>query len=188
MPCGVILCLLLAVEPVDRDQLTRHIIDGLSRIPNHICTETLQRSEKRPGKRDYDSMDRVRLDVGYIGGIERYSWPGDESLAADDPRTLVSGSISNGDFATLVREVFTSPQAVFAEAAGDQAHDPLARCYAFRVPFEGSTWSIITASGLDARVAYHGSFCIDKESLDLLRIDFADGCLTGYARRLTGCT
>ncbi len=180
MQFGVVLCLLLAVEPLNRDQVRRHVIDGLSRVPNHICTETLRRSEKRPGAHNYASMDRVRLDVGYIGEIERYSWPGNESLTVDDPRQLISGSVSNGDFAMLVHEVFTSPHAVFAEARENRDHGLVTRCYNFRVPIEGSTWSI-TAPGLDARVAYHGSFCIDKESLDLQQIDFvADGLPSSF--------
>lgn len=145
---------------------------NLSRLPNYTCRETIERTSAHPNSRHFSLIDRLRLEVAYVGGRELYAWPGEDTFEDRGLAEIVGGgaAIGTGSFALHARAVFTSKAPVFSWA-GETEHDgkPLVR-FNFQVTREKSRYAIRT--GLEALVvAYGGYFEADPETLDPLLLD-----------------
>ncbi len=142
-------------------------VDNLRALPNYTCTATIERSGRQSASRRYENIDRIRLEIGYVGGRELYGWPGGEKIAEDDLRQLVGGTITNGDFALLTRVVFAGPGVVFRNIRREDVGGRAVVSGEFTASREGSQWIV----GLGPRtepVGYSGSFQVDAELLQLI--------------------
>jgi hypothetical protein len=161
-------------------RVKRHVKQELEHLPAYTCLETVQRSTNHAGKRKgLAPLDTVRLEILYTGNRELYASPGAQDFQEQDPSSYTSGGLmGNGVFASHLQTVFISESALFTYRGDDNvardrgwAH---AVKYDFRIPLSLSGWTITvgTARGL---VASRGSFWVDPDSLDLLRMDiYAD--------------
>ncbi len=174
---AIVLCLLAiriaaGADHPTLEQVKEKVLQDLRRLPNCTCTEIIERSYRGPERSKYTPGDRLQVEVGYVNGEELYSRPGGRALSQSDLTRLVSGSISTGDFVMMAGNLFTSATAVF-EAAGEELRARRAALrYYFRVPAEHSYW-IVRAPGAEVEVAYHGSFWVAKDTLELIELAFA---------------
>lgn len=155
-------------------KIQRHVKAELEHLPAYTCLETVERSRSgRAGR--LDPVDTVRLEVLYNGGRELYASPGARVFGDGAPSSFVSGGmIGDGVFATHLFSIFASNSAIFTY----RGEDTLARNrgwaravkYDFRISHFNSGWQIVltTASGI---VGEQGSFWVDPETLDLLRVE-----------------
>jgi hypothetical protein len=145
--------------------------ENLQRLPNYTCLETIERSVRRAVSRRFELIDLVRLEVAYVDGKELFAWPGSRTFEDRDITEMVSGgAIGNGSFALHARSIFLSNSALF-QYAGEVTLDGRA---AFRFDYEvpmirsGYKLRVKPAEGI---VGYKGSFWIDPQTLDLMRLD-----------------
>lgn len=161
-------------------RIKRHIKQELEHLPAYTCLETVQRSTSHTSKhKGLAPLDTVRLEVLYTGNRELYASPGAQDFHEHDPSSYTSGGLmGDGIFASHLHSVFVSESALFTYRGDDSvAHDrgwAQAAKYDFRIPLSLSGWNITVGAARDV-VASKGSFWVDPDSLDLLRMDvFAD--------------
>ena len=171
--------------------------DILDRMPNYICTQTMERSESwgrpqafipglsgapkkpapesgcywtpEPDRDRYPQTDRVRVDLLLTSAGERYSWPRENRFQNRDLLSLVPiRENSTGGFGGFLRSIFAGDN-VF-EYRGETVESGRAvRLYAFRVAREKSEYWFGT--GTNRRIgACEGTFLVDPETADLVRL------------------
>jgi hypothetical protein len=157
-----------------------HMMETLTRQPNYTCLETIERWQRSGLARTYTFLDRLRLEVALVDGKEMFAWPGSQRFEDHDIREWVpSGTFGTGEFAAHSRVVFGSNAATF-EPRGEQDFSKSDRetrravRFDFTVPQLVSGYRIRTGVA-EAVVGYRGSFYVDPQSLDLMRLEvFAD--------------
>jgi hypothetical protein len=170
--------------------VSRKVADTIHRIPNYMCTETVERKRSAPAVLGTGSCaelaaesrrlrltsypvssDRLRLDVAVGSGTEMYSWVGQDRFSDRGITAVVnSGAISTGAFAGFLDEIFGGgdrPEISYRGAVND-AGRPLFE-FLFRVPYENSHY-FYSAGTLRAKVAYDGTFRLDPTSEDLAQL------------------
>jgi Arc/MetJ family transcription regulator len=148
--------------------------DNLARLPNYTCTQTIERSTRRAPTRRFELLDTVRLEVALVEGKEMYGWPGAKRIDESDITKLVSGTIGNGDFALMARNLFLTSSAQFKYAGEADLDGRRAARFDYVVPLIASGYGL-RVPPLEARVGHHGSIWADPVSFDLLRMQvFAD--------------
>ncbi|MEO8662685.1 MAG: hypothetical protein ABI693_29765, partial [Bryobacteraceae bacterium] len=145
--------------------------ENLSGLPNYTCTQIIERSQRlKPSKR-WQLVDTVRLEVALAGGKELFAWPGERKFEERELSEMVTGgAIGNGNFALHAKAVFTGGGALFTYAGKEVREGRNTIRFEYRVPR--------LSSGLGLRVgvqtgiaAYHGSFWVDAQTLDLIRLE-----------------
>jgi hypothetical protein len=145
------------------------VLDNLRRLPNYICSQTIERSYRNAASRPFGNIDRIRLEIGYIDGKEMFGWPGGERLAEDDVTRLVGGTITNGEFALAIRALFSGREVAFGDMKAENHAGRAALRFDFAVPRQSTDW-ILSIGGRRAPTGYHGSFWVDRDSLHLLEL------------------
>lgn len=144
---------------------------ALENVPNYTCIENIEREQLAPKARAFKLLDTVRLEVAELGERELYSWPGASKFEERSLTDFTSvGMAGSGIFALHARTVFMSNAASFEYRGEEQFQGHPAYRYDFRVPYMFSGYTI-SANGHSAKVAERGSFWVDRNLLDLSRIE-----------------
>jgi len=154
-------------DPVAR--IRARIAETTARTPNYTCLETIER-RWYPGEFPTNRvLDRVRLEVAVIDGHEQFSWPsGSRFDSRDVQEVLGRGPTKWGDFSGFLSAIFGSTSAY--TLVGEQpAAIRRAIRYDYRIP--ASSGYLLSKDGAQAVVGYHGSFWVDPESLELVRVE-----------------
>ena len=161
----------LAPELLTLARIKVKAAENLNRLPNYTCIETIERSRRRAPTRRYELVDTVRLEVAVVGGKELFAWPGGGQFQDGELSKMVpGGAIGNGNFALHARSVFLSHAAMFT-AVGERIRDERRTIrYDYRVPRMLSGYQIRIGE-VKGIVGYHGSFWVDADSLDLIRLE-----------------
>ncbi len=148
-----------------------HMNDVLTRLPNYTCLETIERSTRSSAKKRYDLVDALQIEVAMVEGKELFSWPGEREFKERDLREIApTGAIANGSFALHARTIFLSSRPII-KYRGDE---PLNGRDTARFEFEISRASSgyhIRIGPIEGVAGQKGTFWVDRESLDLLRLD-----------------
>jgi hypothetical protein len=161
-------------------------------IPNYTCVETVSRDYYAPLAvllprdctvlleqrrhptpdlvlRRYSS-DRLRLDVTMTNRGEIYSWPGASRFEdAGIDQVVRHGPIGTGSFGGIVDVVFKGDVKAFNFERTITVGDRTLMEYSFQVAQTGSHYSM-KADNSWVRVAYGGTFQVDAETADLVRM------------------
>ena len=146
--------------------------EWVGRLPNFLCEQFTTRymSDQRPA--DWHAQDVVSAKVIYEDGRERYeniSINGKPSKV--DPAKGGEGAWSQGEFGTMLADLFSPMTAARFQTSGDgQVAGLSARIYDFTVDQPHSHWRIIP-SGQHYDPAYRGSIWVDKKEARTLRIE-----------------
>jgi hypothetical protein len=147
---------------------------NLARLPNYTCTQTIERSTRRAPARRFEMLDTVRLEVALVEGKEMFGWPGAKRIDESDITKLVGGTIGNGDFALMVRNLFLTNSARFKYAGEIDLEGRRAVRFDYVVPLIASGYGL-KVPPREAIVGHHGSIWADPEGFDLLKmLVFAD--------------
>jgi hypothetical protein len=156
-------------------RIKTHMMETLTRQPNYTCLETVERWQRNAIARQFQFVDRLRMEVALVDGKEMFAWPGSQQFEEHDLRDWVpSGTFGTGEFAAHSRVVFGTNAATF-EARGEQNLEkrPAVR-FDFNVPRLSAAYQIRTGTAKEI-VGYHGAFYVEPQSLDLMRLEvFAD--------------
>jgi hypothetical protein len=165
----------------DRDPdalLTRiqtRVRENLARLPDYVCVQTVERTHRATPREEFKLQDTLRLEVALIGNQERFAWVDARKFEDRDLRDMVGkGAIGTGNFALHTKHVFQPNVAEF-KARGEVDHQGRrALRYEYEVPWENSGYRIRTQPREEV-VAFRGSFLVDAETLDLMRLEvYAD--------------
>ena len=139
--------------------------------PDYTCVETIERSTRRGASRRYRLVDTLRLEVALVSGKELFSWPGAREFKDQDIRELVpAGAIGTGGFALHARSVFLSRAPTYTYAGEEEINGRRSVRYDYRIPLLWSNY-YVRLNQTEAKVGHHGSFWVDANSLDLVRLD-----------------
>jgi hypothetical protein len=177
---GLLLC--FPISPSNAQELAPEILllgrikskaaENLQRLPNYTCTQTIERSHRSGKARKFEPVDTLRLEVALVEGKELFSWPGAGKFEEKGIGEIVGGggAIGNGSFALHARSVFLSRWPIFTYFGETNLNGRRAIRYDYRVPQMLSGYQIRVGPN-HAFVEYHGSFWVDPDSLDLIRLD-----------------
>lgn len=164
-------------------QIRFQVAERMARIPNYTCLETIDRRWYAGTYAGSQVLDRMRFEVAVVESAEQFAWPGGGPLDIRERQEVLGrGLTKTGDFAGFVGAIFATDGATY-RLAGQQAIGtrPAIR-YDYRVPQAASRYTI-TQNGVTVAVAFHGSFWVDPESLDLMRVELeADNIPPAFKR------
>jgi hypothetical protein len=144
---------------------------NIERMPNYTCLETIERTRRGDPCPKCSIADRVRLEVGVIGGKERFVFPGGSTFEDKEIDELVSHwAIGSGEFAMFPRDLFVSHLATYSAQREEVFEGKAELRYDYTVPPSKSGYRI-RSNGQIARVGYHGSFWVDAATLELRRLE-----------------
>lgn len=153
------------------ERIKAHVGDGLLKLPDYTCLETIERYERQRPSQSFVLSDRLRLEVAFVEGKEYFAWPGESRFEETKISRLVpAGTIGNGNFALHAFSVFRSSAPVYTYKGEQAAEDRRLIRYDFRVP-QPLSGHLLRVSGREATVGFRGSFQVDRDSLDLLRLE-----------------
>src|SRR5204862_1125155 len=119
----------------------------------------------------FRTQDTLRLEVALIGGRERYAWLDARKFDDRELRDLVGrGMTGTGNFALHTQHVFEPGIAQFHRRGAASHQGRSALRYDYEVPWENSAYRISNPPHEEV-VAFRGSFLVDAETLDLLRLE-----------------
>ncbi|MGH9672127.1 MAG: hypothetical protein ACRD44_03020 [Bryobacteraceae bacterium] len=145
--------------------------DNLRRLPNYTCAQEVQRSYRDGPAVAYRPMDTLRLEVGLIDGQERFSWLDSKQFEEKSLADLIgTGATGTGSFALHAGSVFRPRVADFIYQGIDKLNDRESHKYDYEVPAERSRYRLRVGKK-EAVVGFRGSFWVDKESMELIRLE-----------------
>lgn len=172
-------------------RVTRRVMESVDRLPRYMCTQTVEREQYVPTTRRSETCDRIaaeeqggllerrlslsdrlRLDVAATDDAsgEMYSWVGENHFENSGLfRLITDGLIANGSFSTMVRAIFSGDEATVTDRNDFLSDTRLLHQFGFVVPLGKSRYYFgdrVTTQ----KVAYDGSFLVDRESGDLVRL------------------
>ncbi len=154
-------------------RIKAHVGEGLRRLPSYTCLETVERFERRASSTPFELVDRLRLEVAMAGNTEFYAWPGDSKFEEKSIIQLIpNGTIGSGDFALHAYAVFLARGPTYTYAGETSRNGRRLIRFDYRVP-EAESGYTLRVPPREAQVGYHGSFLVDRETLDLVRLEVA---------------
>jgi hypothetical protein len=143
---------------------------NIDRLPDFVCTQTMERFSRKGNARDYTREDRVTFDLAFIGGKELYAWPGSDSFQKETPSDLVGYGMSNtGPFGLHLLGIFNYAT-VIRYAGEEQIEGRRAARYDYRAPAFASPIRLSVGGG-SGEAGRRGSFWADPDTRDILRIE-----------------
>jgi hypothetical protein len=161
-------------DPVGLLQRIRSkIAEHLSRLSNYTCHVEIARLERTVNSSSFGRRDSVELEVAFVGDRELFSRPGQAQFAEQPISQIVpDGMIGNDAFGSHDDDVFLrdGPTIKYAGSCKRDGHKTFR--YNFRVPLETKRLWVRNGASTDATVAYQGSFWVDTETLDMVRLEW----------------
>lgn len=151
-------------------RIKRHVREELARLPDYTCLETEQRFAKPAGRSVMKPLDTLRLEVLDTGDKELYASPGAHRFQQDHPGNFTDSGLSGtGIFALNLRNLLVNDNGIFQYRGEEPMDGRRAVRYDYRVPLLQSGM-FIEVNQAKGKVATKGSFWVDPDSLDLLRL------------------
>ena len=152
------------------DKIKFRAQENLTRLPDYICQQTVERQQRDSNAGEYRRLDTIRLEVGLIGDQELFAWPDAARIDEEQLSNLVHhGIIGNGSFGLHARNVFLSKAPDFEHKGPELLDQRKTIRFDFTVPVERSNYRLRVGS-LEALVGYEGSFWVAAGTLDLVRL------------------
>jgi hypothetical protein len=152
-----------------RDHLAAH----LSQLRNYTCHVVIDRRVQDRSFSRLDQRDRAEFDVAFPGDTEFFSKPG--AARFDDQainRVVRTGMIADDILGSKDDDLFSSDVATLKYAGSCKKDGHKTFHYNFSVPQASSRLFISQADSGNAMVGYQGSFWVDSETLDLVRLEW----------------
>jgi hypothetical protein len=152
-----------------RDRLAAH----LSQLHNYTCHVAIDRLVQDLNPSRLDQRDRAEFDVAFLGDRELFSKPGETRFEDQSINRVVKmGMIGNDILGSHDDDLFSSDVATLKYAGSCQKDGHKTFRYNFSVPQTSSRLFISQVNSGAAVVGYQGSFWVDSETLDLVRLEW----------------
>jgi hypothetical protein len=151
-------------------RVREHVRASAAGLPNYSCQETMERSiQDRAGQVEF--RERLRLEVLFTDTTELFAWPGSLEFTAEPLESWIGvGAIGNGDFASELLNIFVISAATVKYWGLETRDGHALHRFDFHMPLLSSRYSL-SMHGKSAITAYSGSFWVDQQSLDLVRLE-----------------
>ncbi len=180
-------------------RVKHHLRDNFERIPNYVCRESVDRYQKARGEFLPVKVDSLQFDVAVVNRKELLGRPGAGGFEERGLSSLVStGILGTGSFGSLAMNLFVADRARFTPRAEPAPYQPpSAEGWDYDLPAFLDAYEI-ESHGVRVSVGVRGTFWVDTESMDLVRIDEqvvdppsqtgmrASSSTVGYARMQIG--
>jgi hypothetical protein len=178
--CGLVLLVWAGSAEAGPDDLPREVLllahfkqqmrQVLSQVPNYTCLETIQRSARGAHASAFTSLDTVLLEISNLENKELLAWPGAHRFEDGDLTSFASGGLmGSGVFASFAQDVFLGATTTIRYYGGEEIAGRALTRFDFRIP---EVWSgfRLKANGASAKVGTMGSFWMDPDSMELVRL------------------
>jgi hypothetical protein len=151
-------------------RVRQHIEANLTELPDYTCQETMERSISAPNGQ-IEFRERLRLEVLFTSTGELFAWPGSADFTSQPLESWISaGAIGNGSFGAELRNLFVASSATLEYAGFERQNQKPVYRFNFHTPPLSSRYSLV-ANGKSAITAYSGSFWVNQDSLDIVRLE-----------------
>jgi hypothetical protein len=165
-------------EPPDVDdpdellaRVRNKVAEHLAQLPNYTCHEVIERFGRPFSLSRLDHLDTVEVEVAFVGNRELFARPAATKFEDQSITKIISnGTIGNGAFGAHAEAIFTGDAASFRYAGPSNKEGHKTFRYDFTVPRDKSRF-LVRHSSASGIVGYTGSFWVDAETLDLVRLE-----------------
>jgi len=210
LPVSVALAVLLTVALPAQDlppwvlllaRVKQHGRATFEHIPDYVCLETVDRFEKPRNGASFRPIDTLQLEVASVGGKELFSRKGEARFHDGEVTDFAAeGLIGSGDFSATPLNLFVHDAGRITVPSEAGLSDRKTLRFEFEVSALAGAYRV-QSHGVKAMVGVRGTFWVDPQSLDLLRIGTPSGSPAGlqhprcrhhrhlpaHAHRLLGC-
>jgi len=160
-----------AEDPDLLQRIRSKVAQHLSQLPNYTCHEVVDRLVRRLNFGSPDRRDTLELEVAFLGNKELYAKSGEVRFEEQSIRNVVPvGAIGSGTFGSHVAALFSEDAASFQYVGPSKKDGHKTFRYDFHVPQEKSQF-LIRNNSTEAIAGYKGSFWVDAETLDPVRLE-----------------
>jgi len=169
------ICVLVCAQPAPPEGLLTRIKarvdENLKRMPDYTCMQVVERAWRDSPKAQFKVNDTLRLEVGLVNGKERFSWLDAKQFEDKNLADMIgAGATGTGSFALHAGSVF-KPRVADFTYQGEETWDGRGVIrYDYEVPLERSGYRL-RVSSQEALVPFRGSFWVDKETFDMIRLE-----------------
>jgi len=162
------------------DRIRAKVAAHLSQLPNYTCHEVVDRLVRRANSGSIEHVDRVELEVAFVGNKELFSRVGEARFEEQDIHKLVpAGTIGNGAYGSHVERIFSGDAATIKYVGPSKKDRHKAFRFDFDVPQDKSHF-LVRRGSAEGIVGYKGSFWVDAETLDLVRMELKVDRIPSY--------
>jgi hypothetical protein len=156
------------------------MVEYLSQLPNYTCHQVINRLIRRANSSNFDHRDQLELEVAFMGNREFFARPGATRFEEQPIQKIVpGGTISTGAFGSSANALFSREGAVFKYAGTSKKEGHATFRYDFQMPEEKSGF-LVTHDSAQGIVPYKGSFWVDADTLDLVRLELKADHIPSY--------
>jgi hypothetical protein len=159
-----------STETLVLSRIREKIASRLANLPSYTCLETTERAERADHSPSFIFSDILQLEVAEIGGKELFAKPGARFEDIHPSTVATAGTTSTGEFALYLRTIFLHQGTVFEYAGDTESNGRRIIKYGYDIPSGISGYTVMHGA-LSAKVPYHGSFWVEPNSWDLVRLD-----------------
>lgn len=181
--CCKALCSAQAVND-DPEALLNRIREKMnayvSQLPNYTCHEVIERFARPINSGRLDHLDTVEVEVAFVGKRELFArTPTGQFEEQMITNVIPNGTIGNGAFGGHAAAVFSGNSATFTFAGAEKKGGHNTFRYDFAVPQDKSQF-LVRHHPAEGFVGYKGSFWVDADSLDLVRLELKADHIPSY--------
>ena len=180
LPVSVALAVLLTVALPAQDlppwvlllaRVKQHGRATFEHIPDYVCLETVDRFEKPRNGASFRPIDTLQLEVASVGGKELFSRKGEARFHDGEVTDFAAeGLIGSGDFSATPLNLFVHDAGRITVPSEAGLSDRKTLRFEFEVSALAGAYRV-QSHGVKAMVGVRGTFWVDPQSLDLLRIE-----------------
>ena len=172
------LCVLLAIPSSAQDaavleKATELALQYTAKLPNFICTETINRFVKRKPADPWKAQDKLTLSVAFSEKGEQYKLQAINDTPTTKPFQNVGGYKSKGEFGSLLRRIFQKESATsFKWERSETLNGNPVQVYSYKIDKDHSKYSVTMSSLLKTyrdTFAMQGFIYIDPRSNQVMR-------------------
>src|SRR5207244_8638611 len=146
------------------DRFLTRMKSELGRLPDYVCTQTIERFGRQSAERQWQKVDTLRFDVALVGNKELYGRPGERRFQSRTLADLVGkGTTSTGQLGILAKHVFLTSTAQLAYKGASEQDGRRAHEYQYEVAPERSSYRLRNGNA-ESAVGFQGAFWFDAET------------------------
>jgi hypothetical protein len=152
-------------------QVRDYALNYTKRLPDFICTQVTRRYADPSGLEFWQRLDTLTTKLSYFDQKEDYKVVLVNNQPTDISYDKLGGSISSGEFGTMMREIFEpETEAQFTWTRWATLRGRRVHVYEYRVSQPKSKWRIDYQRSLQYVPGYRGLIYVDRDSLSVARI------------------